>query len=827
MSSDIDFAAHMQAIATALLGKPNPHLSKGTVLRFGTNGSMSVDLKKGTFHSHEENQGGGVLDLIKREKGLEGAEAFEFMRQSGCDVPDSRRTSNGTNGTHYSSAAKPEVEAKPETEATFDYTDEGGQLLFQVVRKVVRRPDGTLVFTPQGKPEKTFRQRHRDPKTGAWIPNVQGIRIVPYKLPELIKAIAVPKTVFIVEGEKKVDTLREAGLQATCSPMGAGKWRQEFTPHFAGAFVVILPDNDAPGHDHGQQIAAALHGTARSVKLLTLPDLPNKGDVLDWLDAGHNAAELKDLVAKAPAWAPPAENRATEPQPSSDAWPTPKEIKPALLPVPAFDPEALLPPVLRDFVVDEAERMPCSPDFVAAALLSTLGSVVGARCGIRPKAHDPWHVVPNLWGAIVGQPASKKTPAMNAATKPLDRLIGDVKAALRGDLDAFEYDKMVHEAKTKALKEQLNQSAKSSGGDGPEVFVERLREHNKQGPSEPTERRFKTNDPTVEKLGELLRDNPAGLLLQRDELVGLLASWDRDGHEGARQFYLEAWSGTSSFDTDRIGRGSIHIPNLCVTLFGGIQPDKLRSYLEAAEHALANDGALQRFQLLVYPDPRKWEYRDRPPVQGVADKVFEIVKELADFDPLMWGAEPTTTAAKMPAFRFEDAAQRVFIEWLTELHRVRLPATEQQLVLQHLTKYEKLFPALALILHLVACSAAGARGRVSEAAALMAAGWCEYLEAHARRCYGLLADGGAQAAKALADKVTSGKLTDDFNHRTIERKRWSGLTTDKAIEGAIDWLEACGWIRGAEIRPGPNGGQPTRRYQINPALPCTKAESDD
>ena len=125
----------------------------------------------------------------------------------------------------------------------------------------------------------------------------------------------------------------------------------------------------------------------------------------------------------------------------------------------------------------------CSPDFVAAALLSMLGSVVGARCGIRPKAHDPWFGVPNLWGAIVGQPASKKTPAMNAATRPLDRLIGDVKAALRGDLEAFEYEKMAHEAKAKALKDQLNQSAKNSRGDGPEVFVNRLREHNKAEPS--------------------------------------------------------------------------------------------------------------------------------------------------------------------------------------------------------------------------------------------------------------------------------------------------------------------------------------------------------
>ena len=92
---------------------------------------------------------------------------------------------------------------------------------------------------------------------------------------------------------------------------------------------------------------------------------------------------------------------------------------------------------------------------------------------------------------------------------------------------------------------------------------------------EPKLRRFKTNDPTVEKLGELLRDNPAGLLYMRDELVGLIASWDKQGREGDRQFFLEAWNGDGTYDTDRIGRGTILIPNLCVTIFGGMQPDKL------------------------------------------------------------------------------------------------------------------------------------------------------------------------------------------------------------------------------------------------------------
>jgi hypothetical protein len=155
-----------------------------------------------------------------------------------------------------------------------------------------------------------------------------------------------------------------------------------------------------------------------------------------------------------------------------------------------------------------------------------------------------------------------------------------------------------------------------------------LRCHGEQAPSCPILRRYKTNDSTVEKLGELLRENPAGLLILRDELVGLIASWEREGREGDRAFFLEGWNGNQSFDTDRIGRGHISIPNVCMSIFGGIQPDKLVGYLEQATHTLANDGMLQRFQVLVYPDPRPWEWRDRSPNRILREKAFAVFEAL-------------------------------------------------------------------------------------------------------------------------------------------------------------------------------------------------------
>ena len=193
----------------------------------------------------------------------------------------------------------------------------------------------------------------------------------------------------------------------------------------------------------------------------------------------------------------------------------------------------------------------------------------------------------------------------------------------------------------------------------------------------------------------------------RDELVGLIATWEREGREGERAFFLEGWNGNQSFDTDRIGRGHIAIPNLCVSIFGGIQPDKLTVYLEQAAHALANDGMLQRFQVLVYPDPRRWEWRDRAPDKAARDAAFAVFEALADFDPVAWGAAPADDFAKFPYFCFDDEAQAVFIEWSEDLHRARMPNEDEPIIRQHLAKFDKLFPALALIFHLVDCAADG------------------------------------------------------------------------------------------------------------------------
>ncbi|NPV78927.1 MAG: AAA family ATPase [Firmicutes bacterium] len=200
----------------------------------------------------------------------------------------------------------------------YDYLDKNGKLVYQVVR-----------YAP-----KNFLQRRPDPSGKGWIWNLQGVDPIPYRLPELI---ASPKDswIFIPEGEKDCDNLAKFGLVATTNSGGAGKWRQEFAKYFAGRKVVILPDNDEPGRKHAEAVARSLYGTASDVRIVNLPDLPEKGDISDWLAAGGTKEELLRLVQESSEWRPHGERTAIEVMTAQELLnmqiPEPVEIVPGIL----------------------------------------------------------------------------------------------------------------------------------------------------------------------------------------------------------------------------------------------------------------------------------------------------------------------------------------------------------------------------------------------------------------------------------------------------------------------------------------------------------------
>jgi hypothetical protein len=179
------------------------------------------------------------------------------------------------------------MEARPRMVKSYDYTDAKGVLLFQACR-----------FEPKG-----FRQRRPTP-SGEWAWNLEGVIPVLYRLPGVIDAVANERQIFIVEGEKDADALADLGYPATTSPMGAGKWRETYGDVLSGAEVVILPDNDEVGRAHAEQIAASLYSRKAIVRVVALPDLPEKGDVSDWLSSNGDLDRLSELIGATPRWTP-------------------------------------------------------------------------------------------------------------------------------------------------------------------------------------------------------------------------------------------------------------------------------------------------------------------------------------------------------------------------------------------------------------------------------------------------------------------------------------------------------------------------------------------
>jgi hypothetical protein len=264
----VSLADHAEEVVLRLLGAPNQKLSSKDQLRWGTNGSLAVEIggdKAGTWYDHEHGTGGGLLALIQRERGCDKAGAIEWLK-----------TDFGLEPEHGNGAGEQQRRT-----AVYVYKDALGNPLYCVSR---------------WGPLKTFTQERYDPETGKFIPGrgtMDGVRLVPYRLDEWCDETG---RVFVVEGEKDVDQLFKLGLHATCNPGGANKWPKSFAPHFNGRDVVIIPDNDTEGRNHAKAVAANLGPMTKSVRILELPALLPKQDVSDWLDHGGTVEKLETLL---------------------------------------------------------------------------------------------------------------------------------------------------------------------------------------------------------------------------------------------------------------------------------------------------------------------------------------------------------------------------------------------------------------------------------------------------------------------------------------------------------------------------------------------------
>jgi putative DNA primase/helicase len=677
---------------------------------------------------------------------------------------------------------RPNGKAKEVRRTTFDFRDpHTGKTAYRKIRIEYEDGDKTLFFQPKGR--------------GGSAPLLYGA--------ERLADLTEGQPVWIVEGEKMVERLRGLGAVAVSGDTGeSSKWLPAYAELLRGIDIVLWPDSDEVGENYIASAAKCLNGHAARLRVVRPFGRPNGAKGLDVCDWNGGPDDLKALVATAEPYAVKGAfdtfDGASDSSFSQFEWPEPKPLPDGLLPVAAFEQE-LLPQSVAPWVLDIADRMQCPADFVAIAVMVALGSVIGRKIGIRPQRKTDWIEVPNLWGCIVGRPGVLKSPAMTEALKPLHRLEADARKEHESVLKTYEREADYYKiAKDEASKKVRKGDKRALDGiDAPE---------------EPKARRYIVNDTSYESLGQILADNPNGVLVFRDELVSLLKTLDREEYVAARGFYLSAWNGTGGYTFDRITRGKTHIDGACISLLGSTQPGRLAEYIsKAMSGGASDDGLIQRFNLLVWPDQSgEWKEIDQYPDSESRIAAWNTFYRLSNLEPAEVGAQRDEYEA-IPFLRFDDRAQIQFSEWRADLEK-RLRGGEIGAALEsHFAKYRTLVPALALINHL----ADGGTGSIGERAILRALAFSEYLETHAKRAYHAGLSAEISAAKAILKRIRKGDLKDGFTLREAMWNHWADLTDRDQVLAGLNLLCDLNWLGPDKVQ---TGGRPTTTYAINPRV---------
>lgn len=496
----------------------------------------------------------------------------------------------------------------------------------------------------------------------------------------------------------------------------------------------------------------------------------------------------------------------TKPLPAPPAWPQVEALPDALQPVAPFNPEAL-PDALCPFVEDTAARLACPIEFCAGAAMTAAGALIGRAVALAPKTSDNWHEFANLWFAAVGEPSSMKSPAISEMLAPLHALEKDEREAWEPILANYQKDFDRWEIEKRAAAQAMNRAAAAAFKAGEQADLGDLPPE----PEKPIRPRIIVSDTTSEALIRVAAGNPRGLLMVRDELAGWLATFNKAGRESDRAFYLEAVSGKNPVTVDRKGDGSLFCDPLALAMIGSIQPGPLRSLVKDANGA-GNDGLLQRFGLLLWPDISNEQFtlNDSKPDAAARRLYVDTMRRLRSLE--VEGDEPGL-------LRFTPDARARWQSWyeyeMNELRQGDVPG----LLNSHRVKLAgKTVLGIALTCECCDNPRPETVGLQSIERALL---WAEILKTHAARLYAPQVTPDVEACRLLASKIQAGKLGTEFHCRDAYRKGWADLTEPETVKKACEHLTALNWLRPADNTK--DTGRPPEAFSVNPQVLDTTA----
>lgn len=476
-------------------------------------------------------------------------------------------------------------------------------------------------------------------------------------------------------------------------------------------------------------------------------------------------------------------------EPEADPWPEPINL------LGTFEPPVIrrewLPPELVPYVFDQAQLLGADPSILALSAIVACAAAIHDGIEIQPKRHDPtWTEQARLWGAIVGDPSTRKTPAIRKCTGHLRKI--DMQLAEQSGNAMAEYERELKVYKKREAAYINNDAKGAPTGSPPEA------------PKPPARERLLAEDITVEALSNVLKDNARGVLVITDELSGWFGSMD--AYKGAggkdRGLWLEIYNGGPK-RVDRVMRGTLLVPNWSASILGGIQPEAIRK----VSSQLYDDGLLQRFMVVCGKGLNNGS-QDRVPDMDAIKGYRELLDTLFTTQP-----SPTAVTLTPQAHAWREKLS-------TFSHGLALADMLTPSFRSHLGKWDGLFARLVLTYHCIEARQQRkhpANLQVSEATAKRVHDLMRYfLFPHAASFYmGVLAKAERDTAvEWLADWILADQRTTVSLREVMQAyKRWRAIP-DWQQKLVMRSLEDAGWLLAVDTTTE----RRVNRWDVNPKV---------